>query len=47
MKNLTFEKSEEILKVYALSDKEMICVKGGDQGEPITKPEPPTPILNN
>jgi hypothetical protein len=45
MKNLTFEKTEEILSVYALSVEEMSCVKGGDQGEPILKPNPPTPVL--
>jgi len=32
MKNL-----EEILSVFALTVEEMICIRGGDAGEPIVK----------
>jgi len=36
MKNL-----EEILSEYALTVEEMICVRGGDAGEPIIKSSNP------
>jgi len=45
MKTLTIKKIDEIFDEYALSVEEMICVKGGDQGEPIVKPcTPPVKI---
>ncbi len=45
MKNLTLAKNEEILSAYALSAEEMICIKGGDKGEPILLPVLPDPKL--
>ena len=45
MKTLTMKNTDEIFNEYALSAEEMICVKGGDQGEPIVKPcTPPVRI---
>jgi len=41
MKTLNFETIEEIFNDYALTNEEMICVKGGDAGEPIVKPSVP------
>lgn len=45
MKTLNFEPIEEIFGNYALTAEEMICIKGGDAGEPIVKPaQPPVRI---
>jgi|GEM_PF-1059526 len=41
MKNLNLNNIEESLKNYALTVEEMICVKGGDMGEPIILPTVP------
>ena len=41
MKNINFEKTEEIFDEFTLTPEEMICVKGGDAGDPIVKPMPP------
>lgn len=41
MKNMDYKNTEEIFSDYALSAAEMICVKGGDGGEPIIKPAVP------
>jgi len=41
MKTLNFKNIDEIFNEYALTVEEMICVKGGDQGEPIVKPSTP------
>jgi hypothetical protein len=41
MKNLDSKKMEEILKDFALTAEEMICVKGGDMGDPIVIPSVP------
>ena len=41
MKNLTLRNLDEIFSEYALTAEEMICVKGGDAGEPILKPSTP------
>lgn len=41
MKNLTLRNLDEIFNEYALTEEEMICVKGGDTGEPILKPSTP------
>lgn len=41
MKTLNLKNIDEILVEYSLSVEEMICVKGGDQGEPILIPTPP------
>ena len=41
MKNLTLRNLDEIINEYALTVEEMICVKGGDAGEPILKPSTP------
>ena len=41
MKTLNQKNIDEILVEYALTADEMICVKGGDQGEPILKPSVP------
>ena len=41
MKTLDFEKTKDIFNEFALTSEEMICVRGGDQGEPLTVPNPP------
>ncbi len=41
MKTLNLKNIDEILDEYVLSVEEMICVKGGDQGDPIIKPTIP------
>jgi len=41
MKTLNQKNIDEIFSEYALTVEEMICVKGGDQGEPILKPSVP------
>jgi hypothetical protein len=41
MKTLNLKNFDEIFNDYALSTEEMICVKGGDAGEPILKPSTP------
>ena len=41
METLNLKNINEILNEYALSVEEMICVKGGDSGEPILKPSVP------
>jgi hypothetical protein len=45
MKTLNLKNTDEILNEYALSAEEMICVKGGEDGDPILKPSiPPVKI---
>lgn len=45
MKTLNLKNFDEIFNEYALSVEEMICVKGGDAGEPIVKvSNPPVKI---
>jgi hypothetical protein len=45
MKTLILKNIDEILNEYALSVEEMICVKGGEAGDPILKPSiPPVKI---
>lgn len=45
MKTLNLKNIDEILNEYVLSVEEMICVKGGDAGDPILKPSiPPVKI---
>jgi hypothetical protein len=45
MKTLNFKNIDEIFYEYALSVEEMICVKGGDAGDPIVKgSNPPVKI---
>jgi hypothetical protein len=45
MKTLNLTNIDEILNEYALSVEEMICVKGGEAGDPILKPSiPPVKI---
>jgi hypothetical protein len=45
METLNLKNIDEILNDYALSVEEMICVKGGDAGDPILKPSiPPVKI---
>ena len=41
MTTLNFEKINDLLNEFALTNEEMICVKGGDAGEPIILPNPP------
>jgi hypothetical protein len=41
METLKMKNIDEILAEYALTVEEMICVKGGDAGEPILKPSTP------
>jgi hypothetical protein len=41
MKNLTLKNLDEIFSEYSLTAEEMICIKGGDAGEPILKPSTP------
>jgi len=41
MKTLNLKNIDEIFNEYALTVEEMICVKGGDAGEPILKPSIP------
>jgi len=41
MKNLTLRNLDEIFNEYSLTVEEMICVKGGNAGEPILKPSTP------
>ena len=41
MENLDLKKVKEILTEFALTNEEMICVRGGDGGEPGTLPNPP------
>jgi len=41
MENLTLRNLDEIFNECALTVEEMICVKGGDAGEPILKPSTP------
>jgi len=42
MKTLNYEKTKEIFAEFALSDDEMIKVRGGDgEGNPIILPNPP------
>jgi hypothetical protein len=41
MKNLNLKNFDVIFDEYTLSVEEMICVKGGDAGEPILKPSTP------
>lgn len=45
MKTLNLKNIDEILNEYVLSVEEMICVKGGNAGDPILKPSiPPVKI---
>jgi hypothetical protein len=42
MTTLNLELAKDILNKFALSNEEMICVRGGDMdGEPIIKTTPP------
>lgn len=41
MKTLNFEKTKNIFAEFALSNEEMISVRGGAGGEPIVKPSQP------
>jgi hypothetical protein len=41
MKTPNLKNIDEILNEYALTVEEMICIKGGDAGEPIIKPSTP------
>ncbi len=41
MKTLDFEKTKDIFDGFTLTNEEMISVRGGDAGEPITLPNPP------
>jgi hypothetical protein len=42
MKTLKFELTKDIFNEFALSNEEMIYVRGGDaQGDPISYPTPP------
>jgi len=41
MKTLNFKNTEEIFSDFVLTAEEMICIKGGDAGEPILKPSVP------
>jgi hypothetical protein len=41
MKTLNLKNTEEIFCDCALTAEEMICIKGGDAGEPIIKPSVP------
>jgi hypothetical protein len=41
MKTQNLTKLDEIFSEYALTAEEMICIKGGDAGEPIIKPATP------
>ncbi len=41
MKKIKPEQTEEIFNEFILSTEEMICVKGGDAGDPILRPVPP------
>lgn len=41
MKTLNQKNIDVIFSEFALTVEEMICVKGGDQGEPILKPSVP------
>jgi hypothetical protein len=38
MKNMKSEQTEEIFNEFTLTTEEMICVKGGDAGDPILRP---------
>ena len=45
MKTLKLKNINEIFNEYTLTTEEMICVKGGESGEPILKPSiPPVKI---
>ncbi|HUU99724.1 MAG TPA: hypothetical protein VMW32_02065 [Bacteroidales bacterium] len=41
MKTLDLEKTKEIFSEFALTNEEMICVRGGDAGEPLSLPSSP------
>jgi len=41
MKTVNLKNIDEIFNEYALTVEEMICIKGGDAGEPIIKPSTP------
>lgn len=41
MKTLNFKKSNEFFAEFALTNEEMIKVRGGDGGDPILKPTVP------
>jgi hypothetical protein len=41
MKTLNLKNIDQIFEEYALSVEEMICVKGGEAGDPIIKPSTP------
>lgn len=41
MRTLNLRNIDEVFGEYALSVEEMICVKGGDAGEPIILPSTP------
>ena len=41
MKTLELKNIDVIFEMYSLTTESMICVKGGDAGEPIYKPSTP------
>lgn len=41
MKTPNLKNIDEIFNDYVLTVEEMICIKGGDAGEPIIKPSTP------
>ena len=42
MNYLNIEKIDEIFDEYALSIEELICIRGGDAGDPLLRPTPPS-----
>jgi len=42
MEKMNYELEVENLNAYALTNEEMMVIKGGDSGDPIFKPYPPT-----
>lgn len=45
MESKNFDSLNSIFNEYALTNEEMICVRGGDGGEPIVVPTPPRPKI--
>jgi hypothetical protein len=45
MESNKFDQISTIFSDYALTSEEMICVKGGDDGDPIVYPNPPRPKI--
>ncbi|MCX6320761.1 MAG: hypothetical protein NTX93_03030 [Bacteroidia bacterium] len=42
MKTLNFELTKDIFNEFALSNEEMIYVRGGEETDPVSLPTPPT-----